>query len=250
MSDAFTYDVFLSHNQHDKPRVRELAERLREAGLRVWIDESMVKAGDIITLAVEEGLEQSRTLVLCLSERALASDWVKLERSTAIHRDPANTGRRFIPLLLADCDLPKSSRRYKYVDFREETGMAFKLQKGDHSASTGVRVRLRNGTLWDDPEVCKKLLSSNQAAQKTLINEVKRLHQDLDAKRILPKPLRRRLLILSVLIAYLEARKVFEDGFFARFKLDADKYFQVLADGPALVKLLEHLRLNFTFGPV
>jgi exopolyphosphatase/pppGpp-phosphohydrolase len=99
MSDAFTYDVFLSHNQHDKPRVRELAERLREAGLRVWLDEWVVKAGDIIALAVEEGLEQSRTLVLCLSAHALASDWVKLERSTAIHRDPANTARRFIPLL-------------------------------------------------------------------------------------------------------------------------------------------------------
>lgn len=105
--------------------------------------------------------------------------------------------------------------------------------------------RLRNGTLWDDPTVCKKLLSSKQAAQKTLINAVKELHAELTAKSILPKPLRRRLLILSVLIAYLEKRGVFEDGFFARFQPGANKFFQVLADAPALVKLLEHLEDRF-----
>jgi hypothetical protein len=105
--------------------------------------------------------------------------------------------------------------------------------------------RLRNGTLWDDPAVCKDLLSSNQSAQKTLIKAVKELYDDLEAKAILTKPLCRRLLILSVLIAYLEARRVFEDGFFARFLLGADRFFQVLADGSALLALLEHLEERF-----
>lgn len=104
MTEGFEYDVFLSHNQADKPRVRKLAERLKGAGVRVWFDEWNVGPGDIIALKVDEGLDQSRVLVLCLSPKALASGWVALERSTAIHRDPANAGRRFIPLLLADCD--------------------------------------------------------------------------------------------------------------------------------------------------
>ncbi len=105
--------------------------------------------------------------------------------------------------------------------------------------------RLRNGTLWDDPQVCKKLLSSNLAAQKTLIGKVKKLYEELNKRTILPKPLRRKLLILSVLIAYLEERDVFEEEFFRRFKNDADKFFQVLAHGPALVELLEHLEGRF-----
>ena len=33
MADNFSYDVFLSHNAKDKPRVRRLAERLRQAEL-------------------------------------------------------------------------------------------------------------------------------------------------------------------------------------------------------------------------
>lgn len=105
--------------------------------------------------------------------------------------------------------------------------------------------RLRTGTLWDDPVVCKHLLSGTYAAQKALINAVKNLYQELDKENILSKPLRRRLLILSVLIAYLEQRGVFEEGFFARFLPDANKFFQVLADGPALVDLLDHLEGRF-----
>src|SRR5712671_2416653 len=125
MADSFSHDVFLGHNAKDKPRVRRLAERLQQAGLRVWFDEWNVRSGDIISLKVDEGLEHSRVLLLCISPNALASNWVSLERSTAIHRDPSNEGRRFIPLLLADCDLPDTLRRYKYVDFREEAEAAF-----------------------------------------------------------------------------------------------------------------------------
>ena len=106
-------------------------------------------------------------------------------------------------------------------------------------------VRLRSGTLWDEPEVCKQLLSSKQAAQKTLINAVKELHRELNEKGILPKALRRKLLILSLVIKYLEERKVFEDDFFDHFRKHATKFFEVLADGPALVKMLEQLEERF-----
>jgi hypothetical protein len=105
--------------------------------------------------------------------------------------------------------------------------------------------RLRNGTLWDDPKVCKSLLSGMHAAQKTLIKEVKLLHEELNRKAILPKALRRKLLILSLLIAYLEARKVLGPDYFADFRAGATKFFEVLADGPALVDLLDHLEVRF-----
>src|SRR5436309_3330398 len=125
MPDRFTYDVFLSHNSKDKPRVRKLAEELRAAGLRVWLDEWVLKPGDDIYLSIERGLEAARAQVLCLSPTALGSEWVALERSTVLFRDPTNAGRRFIPLLLADCELPDALRRYKYVDYRREAKATF-----------------------------------------------------------------------------------------------------------------------------
>lgn len=124
-SADFRYDVFLSHNTGDKPQVRRLAERLKKAGLRVWFDEWVIRPGDDIYLAIERGLEAARVQVLCLSPAALGSEWVDLERSTVLFRNPSNSQRRFIPLVLADCELPDTLRRYKYVDFREEAEAAF-----------------------------------------------------------------------------------------------------------------------------
>ena len=107
MEQDFQYDVFLSHSAKDKAEVRPLAERLRKDGLKVWFDEWVLKPGDSIPAKIEEGLEHSRVLVLCMSANALGSDGRRLERSTAGRatppfRDPANADRSFIPLLLAD----------------------------------------------------------------------------------------------------------------------------------------------------
>jgi hypothetical protein len=121
----FLYDVFLSYRSQDKLRVRRLAERLRAAGLRVFFDDWVIKPGDDIYLTIERGLEETRVQVLCLSQSAMESDWVALERSTVLYRDPSNADRRFVPLLLEDCDLPSTIRRYKFVDFREDTDAAF-----------------------------------------------------------------------------------------------------------------------------
>ena len=57
MAEDFNYDVFLSHNSKDKAIVRDVAERLRADGLRVWFDEWIIKPGDSIPSKVDEGLE-------------------------------------------------------------------------------------------------------------------------------------------------------------------------------------------------
>lgn len=105
--------------------------------------------------------------------------------------------------------------------------------------------RLRNGTLWDDTKASKILLSAKRSAYKGLIGAVKNLSDELNAEEILPKRLRRKLLILSLLIAYLEERQVFTDGYFGRFVSGATKFFEVLADGEALVALLDALEKRF-----
>lgn len=122
---TWSFDAFLSHNSKDKPRVGELAGQLRAAGLRIWFDDWILRPGDDIYLAIERGLESSRVQILCLSQAALGSDWVGLERSTVLFRDPANTLRRFVPLLLEDCDLPDTLKRYKFVDYRKPNQKAF-----------------------------------------------------------------------------------------------------------------------------
>ena len=104
--------------------------------------------------------------------------------------------------------------------------------------------QLHNGTLWDDAQTCKELISK-ESAHKGLVDAVKKLSDKLDNEEILPKKLGRKLLILSLLIAYLEERQVFEDDYFARFLPGANKFFEVLAHGESLVKLLDALEARF-----
>ena len=50
------HDVFLSHNNADKPAVEELARRLAQAGLQPWLDTWNLIPGDPWQEAVEAAL--------------------------------------------------------------------------------------------------------------------------------------------------------------------------------------------------
>ena len=151
MLTSFDYDVFLSHSSKDKEIVRDLAKRLSKDGLRVWLDEEVIEPGTLIGLAIERGLQASRVLVLCMSENAFGSDWVRLERHTAIFRDPANDERRFIPVRLDDATIPELLRQYAYVDWRKRAREQYqKLRKAciagnsDNSAKQATATQNEN----------------------------------------------------------------------------------------------------------
>ena len=120
---AFPYDVFLSHSAKDKAVVRPLAERLRADGVKVWFDEWVLKPGDSIPSKIEEGLERSRVLVLCMSANAFGSDWAQLESGTFRFRDPLNKERRFIPLRLDDAPIKGSLAQFLYINWRTGSSM-------------------------------------------------------------------------------------------------------------------------------
>ena len=120
MADGYTYDVFLSHSTKDKAVVREIAERLREDGLRVWFDEWEIKPRARKATRkkkIEEGLEHSRVLVLCMSANAFGADWAQLESGTFRFRDPLNEDRRFIPLRLDDAPIKGSLAQFAYINW-------------------------------------------------------------------------------------------------------------------------------------
>ena len=119
---AFLFDVFLSHSSKDKAVVRKVAKRLKKDGLRVWFDEWEIKPGASIPQKIEEGLEQSRVLVLCMSANAFGSEWAQLEAGTFRFRDPMNRELRFIPLRLDDAEIKGSLAQFLYVDWRGKDG--------------------------------------------------------------------------------------------------------------------------------
>lgn len=126
MTISFKFDVFLSYNKSDKPKVQALAERLRQDGLQVWLDDWQIKLGESIFSAIEHGLEHSRILLLFMSENALSSDWVTLESQTFRFQDPVNKERRVIPIRLDDAPAKGMLAQFKFADWRRQTDEVYR----------------------------------------------------------------------------------------------------------------------------
>ncbi|HEY6351110.1 MAG TPA: TIR domain-containing protein [Candidatus Angelobacter sp.] len=120
MSRSFAYDVFLSYSAKDKTIVHQLAQQLKQDGLRVWLDAWEVRPGDNIPNKIEQGLESSAVLLLCMSANVFGSDWTALESQTFRFRDPLNKDRRFIPVRLDEAEPRGSLIQFDYIDWREE----------------------------------------------------------------------------------------------------------------------------------
>lgn len=103
--------------------------------------------------------------------------------------------------------------------------------------------RLADGTFWDDPRN-SSLANHDKAAHQSLIQAVVETDKDLEGDR---SPVLRRLLLLTVLIKYLEDRRVFPDGWFGRFHKGARNFFDVLrTEEPAKAqRLLDFLERKF-----
>ena len=69
-------------------------------------------------------------------------------------RDPINVNRRFVPLLLSDCDIPDAVRQFKYIDFRDETEPAFDELVASLRTEKSKERTLRAGV--EDPAVWQR----------------------------------------------------------------------------------------------
>lgn len=103
--------------------------------------------------------------------------------------------------------------------------------------------RLIDGTFWDDPRN-SGLAKSKDRAHQRLIAAVVETDIALDGENNL---LLRRLLLLTVLIKYLEDRRVFPPGWFGRFSKGAKSFFEVLRNGDPseAIRLLATLEIKF-----
>lgn len=103
--------------------------------------------------------------------------------------------------------------------------------------------RLVDGTFWDDPRSAQ-LADSAQRAHELLIQAVVQTDEALKGAE---NPLLRRLLLLTVLIKYLEDRRVFPRSWFGGFCRGAKTFFETLRDGEPTetVRLLANLEKRF-----
>ncbi len=98
------FDVFICHSSQDLPAVKTLVQKLREARIRCWVDHEQINFGDDVTSKIEEGLQHSRYVIVCLSRNLGKSNWCRLEYGPILNRErSSHETRRVIPVKLDDC---------------------------------------------------------------------------------------------------------------------------------------------------
>jgi TolB-like protein/Flp pilus assembly protein TadD len=81
-----TADVFISYSREDKDRVIDLAQKLREAGVSLWIDQGGIDGAAMWSEEIVNALENSKVLMLMVSEHSVTSHNVTKEVTIASER--------------------------------------------------------------------------------------------------------------------------------------------------------------------
>jgi formylglycine-generating enzyme required for sulfatase activity len=113
--------VFLCHASQDKPAVRELSQRLfAEGWIDPWLDEKKLLPGQDWRLKIEEAVETTDIVIICLSSNSVSKEGFiqkELRYAKEIALEKPDETIFLIPLRLDDCETPRGLRFYQWGDY-------------------------------------------------------------------------------------------------------------------------------------
>jgi hypothetical protein len=112
--------VFVSHAQADRKVALQVANALRDVGLRVWVDTWELQVGDSITQRIDQNIASGDILLVLLSQSAVASKWVLKEFSAALSGELRDRAITVVPALIEDCDIPPLLADRQFLDLRQD----------------------------------------------------------------------------------------------------------------------------------
>lgn len=122
--------VFISHRTTDLALAAKLASELEAAGHIVWLDDHEIGLGDSVLGKMQEGLRDSKYLVLCYSTSGVTSPWTAEEWESFRTRQLEGHGVRLLPVKLSGGDPPAILAHLKYADLvRDWAGGVTQLLK-------------------------------------------------------------------------------------------------------------------------
>ena len=121
-SDLTRFDVFLCHNNDDKPAVKKIAQALMDQGIHPWLDEQQICPGTRWQKTLEAQMGAIGSAAMFVGQKGIGP-WQDMEIESYI-REFVRRGCRVIPVILQDAphtpELPVFLANYMWVDFRKE----------------------------------------------------------------------------------------------------------------------------------
>lgn len=121
MENQTEFDVFLCHNSKDKPEVKEIGDRLKQFGLRPWLDEQELIAGGRWLKLLQEQIVQVDSAAIFFGSHGIGR--VQEHEIEILLNEAMKRELSLIPVLLSNTvEKPELSPLLElrgWVDFRE-----------------------------------------------------------------------------------------------------------------------------------
>ena len=108
--------IFISHSTKNNDFTHWLAECLREAEFKVWVDLDNIRDGEPWLRSIQSAVENCESAVVVLSKASRESEWV--ERETLLAMD---LHKRLYIALIEDVPLPLHIINRQFTDFRDDS---------------------------------------------------------------------------------------------------------------------------------
>jgi hypothetical protein len=130
LGDGAAVDLFLSYSRRDEKRVLPIADRLRAAGLNVWIDQGGIDGATLWAQEISDAIRRAKVCVLFGSASSFGSPHVIREVSLA-----CDERKPILPLQLDPVETP-SAMRYQLAGIQH-----IALYQGDAEANFQLILR-------------------------------------------------------------------------------------------------------------
>lgn len=127
--------IFISYAREDKARVKQLYQRLADAGFQPWLDREHIIPGMKWEPVIKKALKQSDFVLVCLSATSINKrGFLQREIKQALEQaeEKLEHDVYLIPARLDDCEVPNALSELQWVDLFEDDGWQWLLKAIEH----------------------------------------------------------------------------------------------------------------------
>ena len=178
--------IFIAHANEDKPQIRELYAKLKQAGYKPWFDQEDLLAGQNWRDEIPKALKNSDMFLACLSSTSISKQgYIQREFKMAMERlaDCPPGTIYLIPIKLDDCQIPElrqseyglNLRDLQWIDYWKPNGFD-KLIKAIESRF-GSRYLNKALTLWKEKSSYLEIKKANVSSAVTKVEIEKHIDE-------------------------------------------------------------------------
>jgi hypothetical protein len=117
--------IFLSYAREDEETVKNLYQKLSDAGFKPWMDKKDILPGERWKSSVRGAIRRSDFFLACLSANSVSKRGFlqkEIKDALDIWQEMLDSDIYLIPVRLEDCEVPETLRGFHWVNLFEENG--------------------------------------------------------------------------------------------------------------------------------